>query len=58
MRRKKRETYKIQHGHFHHTLVEIGSSVLDDLDSHDFLSLEILTLDDLPECALAEDIEN
>lgn len=53
-----RETYQIQHRYFHHTLVKVGGSVLDDLDSHHLLRLQILTFDDLSESTLAEDIEN
>lgn len=51
-------TYQIEDGHLHHTLVEVGRLVLDDLDGHDFLCFEILALDDLAEGALTKNIEN
>ena len=50
-------TNQIQNRDFHHALVEVGRSVLDDLDSDDFLGLEILTFHDLSKCSLAEDIK-
>lgn len=51
-------TYQIQDGHLHHALVEIGRAVLDDLDGDNLLGLQILALDDLTECALAEHVKN
>ena len=39
-------------------MVKVGRAVLDDLDSHDFLGFEVLALDHLAECALAEDVED
>jgi len=39
-------------------LVEVGCSVFDDLDRHDLLGLEVLTLDHLPKRSLTEDIED
>lgn len=50
--------YQVKNRNFHHTLVEIGSPVLDDLDSHDLLRLQILTFDYLSERALAQDVQN
>lgn len=49
-------TYQIKDRHFHHTLIEVGRPVLDDFDCDHLLCLEILALDDLSECALAEDV--
>lgn len=46
-------TYQVKDRHLHHALVEVRSPVLDDLDGNNLLGLQILTLDDLPECALA-----
>lgn len=51
-------SYQVQNRHFHHTLVEVCCAVLDDFYSHDLLSLEILTLDDLAESALTQNIED
>ena len=39
-------------------MVEVGCSVFDDLDRHDLLGLEVLTLDHLPKRSLTEDIED
>lgn len=52
------KTYQIQHRHFHHALVEVGGSVLDNLDSNHFLRLQVLAFDDLAESTLAEDVED
>ena len=49
---------QIQHRDLHHTLIEVGSPVLDDLDGNDFLRLQILTLDHLSEGTLTKHIEN
>lgn len=49
---------QIKHRHLHHALVEIRSLVLDHLHSNHLLRLQVLTLDDLAEGALAEYIEN
>ena len=49
---------QIQHRHLHHTLIEVGSAVLDNLDGNDFLCLQILTLDHLSEGTLTKHIEN
>ena len=45
-------TYQIQHRNFHHTLVEIGSLVLDDFDSHYLSRFQVLTFYDLAEGTL------
>ena len=50
--------YQIEDRHFHHTLIKVCCPVLDDLDCDNLLSLQVLTLDDLTECSLAEDIQN
>lgn len=49
---------QVEHGHLHHTLVEVGGFVLDDLDGDNFLGAQVLAFDDLAESALAEDIED
>lgn len=51
-------THKFQDGHFHHALVEVRWLVLHDLDSDNFVRLHILTLHDLAECALTEDVQD
>ena len=53
-----RRARQIQNGDLHHTLVEIGSAVFDDLHGHNLLRLEILALDYLAKCTLAEDVKN
>lgn len=50
--------YQVQDGHFHHTLVEVRCSVLDNLNGYHFLCLHVLALDNLPESALSKHIEN
>lgn len=50
--------YQIKHRNFHHTLVEVGRAVLDDLDGDNLLRLEILAFDDLAKSTLAQHIEN
>lgn len=50
--------YQVQDRHFHHALVKIGSPILDDLDRHHLLGLEILALDDLPESTLTKNVQN
>lgn len=47
-------TYQIQNRDFHHALVEVCSSVLNDLHGHDFLRLEVLTFHDLSKGSLAK----
>lgn len=49
---------EIQHGHLHHALVEVCSPILYHLDCYDLLCFQILTLHDLPESTLTEDIQN
>lgn len=51
-------TYQIQNRHFHHTLVEVGGAILDDLHRNYLLGLQILTFDNLAKRALAENVEN
>lgn len=51
-------TYQLQYRNFHHTLVEVGWLILDNLDSHNLMSFHILTFDNLSESPLTEDIEN
>ena len=55
---KLKASYQIKDGNLHHTLVEIGSAVFDDLDCDHLLCLEILTLDNLAESALAQDVQD
>ena len=51
-------TNQIQDRHFHHTLIKVGCSVLDDLDRNNFLCLQVLAFYDLAEGALAKDVKN
>ena len=51
-------TYQVQNRYLHHALVEISRPVLDDLDGHDFLGLEILALDHLSKGTLAQNIQD
>lgn len=51
-------SYQIQHRHLHHTLIEIRRLVFDNLDSDNFLGLQILTFHDLPKGSLAQYVEN
>ena len=56
--RDMRCTHQVEDGHFHHTLVEVGRLVLDDLDGHNLVRLHVLTLDDLAERALPQYIQD
>ena len=58
MRRKDFFTYEIKNRNLHHTLIEVGRPVLDDLDSNHLLSLEILAFHDLSECTLAKNVQD
>lgn len=51
-------TYEIQNRHFHHALVEVGGAVFDHLHCNHLLRLEVLTLDNLAERSLAEDVQD
>lgn len=51
-------TYQVQNRHLHHTLVEVRSAVLDNLDSDNFLGLEVLTFDDLAEGSLTQNVQD
>lgn len=51
-------TYQIQNRYLHHTLIEVCCTVLDNLDSNDFLRLEILALHNLAKGSLTQHIEN
>lgn len=55
---RKGGTHQIQDRNLHHALIEIGGTVLDDLDCDYFLRLEVLAFNDLPECSLTKDIED
>lgn len=50
--------YQIEDRHLHHTLVEVCCPVFDDLDSYNFLCLQILTLHNLPESALTKNVKD
>lgn len=50
--------YQIQHGHLHHTLVEVRSPVLHHLDGHNLLCLQVLAFDHLTKCTLTEHIQD
>lgn len=51
-------TNQIEHGNFHHTLIEVRRAVLDDLYCNDFLRPQVLTLDYLAKRALPQHIED
>lgn len=51
-------TYQVQDRHFHHTLIKVRSSVLDDLDCHHFLCLQILAFDNLTKSSLTQHVKN
>lgn len=53
-----RKTNQVQHGNFHHALVEVSGAVFNNLDCDDLLGLEVLTLDDLSKGTLTQDIED
>ena len=48
---------QIEYRNLHHTLVEIGSPILDNFDCHDLLGLQVLTFYNLTESALPKDVE-
>lgn len=54
----KEGTYQVENRHLHHTLVEVCRAILDYLDCDDFLRLQVLALNDLPKCALAQYIQD
>ena len=51
-------SYQIEHGHLHHALVEVGGPILDHLDGHNLLGLQILALDHLSKGALSQHIKD
>jgi hypothetical protein len=50
--------HQLQYSYFHSTLIEVSRFVLDNLDSHDLVSPNVLAFRDLPESPLSENIEN
>jgi len=52
------DTHQVQDRHFHHTLVEVCGLVLDDLDGNNLLRFQVLALDDLSECPLAQHVQD
>ncbi len=48
-----RETHQVQNRDFHHALVEVGCTVLDDLHRNDLLGFQILAFYHLPKGSLA-----
>jgi hypothetical protein len=52
------DTYQIEHGHFHHALIEVCRPVLNDFNGHNLLGFKVLALDDLPKSALPEYIQD
>lgn len=52
------ETHQVQDRYFHHTLVEVCGLVLDDLDGNNLLRFQVLALDDLSECPLAQHVQD
>ena len=55
---EERTTYEFQDGHLHHTLVEVRWLVLDYLHGDNLVRLHVLTLNDLTERSLAQDIQD
>ncbi len=53
-----RRTYQIKHRDFHHTLIEIGGPVLDNLYSDHLLCFQILAFHDLPKRTLPKHVKN
>ena len=53
-----RGTHQIENRYFHHTLVKVCRPVLDDLDSHNLLGLQVLAFYHLAEGTLSEDVED
>ena len=53
-----RNTHQVKYRYFHHTLIEVCCAVLDHLDRHHLLRLQVLALDDLAKRSLAQHIEN
>lgn len=51
-------SYQVQDGNLHHTLVKVCCPILDNLDSDNFLCLQILALHHLAKGSLAKNIEN
>lgn len=51
------KVYQTQHRHFHHTLIEISSSVFDNLHRDNLLSLDVLAFYDLAEGPLTEHVK-
>lgn len=51
-------TDHLEYRNLHHRLIEIRRLVLHDLDSHHIVRLHILALDDLPERALAQHVQD
>lgn len=50
--------YQFEDRHFHHTLIEVGGLVLDYLHGDNLMRLHILTLDNLAESTLSENIQD
>lgn len=50
--------YQVQNRDLHHTLVEVGRAIFDNLDGNNFLGLEVLTFDNLAKGTLAQNVEN
>lgn len=54
----KHQTYQVEDGNFHHTLVEIGGLIFHNFDRHNLLGLEVLTFDYLTKGSLTQNVEN
>ena len=54
--RHMKRTYQLEYGYFHHTLVEVCGFVFYYLHGYNFVCLHVLTLDDLTECTLPQNI--
>lgn len=52
------QTYQIQDGNLHHTLIEVGSLILDDFNGNNLLCFQVLALDNLSKGSLTKDVKN
>ncbi len=52
------KTYKLQYRNFHHALIEVCWLVLDNFNSDNLVRLRVLTLDDLTESTLTQNIQD
>lgn len=51
-------SYQVQDRNFHHTLIEVCSLILNDLHGNNLLGFQVLALDNLTKCPLAQHVED